>query len=255
MAINENTDYFLVNSGGSSYKVLAKDLANVTGSLLVNRNQTSYKCDIADAKDKIQPNDVLLVNRNQTSYKVLGSEVLTLFGPTEILIRGITWSIDPATSGTLVDGSGAGTNTISETWLYDDIPQTGIAIRTTTTGDKATLLAEFNMGKYYKVTKILYKPWTDQIAIGSFGSSAYAINQTTLRQYSGMGFSNASTIEPPKNPNQTASIMMTLLPTFQNFVSEFRVSNDQIASGSITLAVGGLEVYGYEVDFNGNPIT
>ena len=57
----KNTDLFLINSGGLSYKVQARNLQESTGTLLVNRGGSSYKCSVSDVEDNVQNNDKLLI--------------------------------------------------------------------------------------------------------------------------------------------------------------------------------------------------
>ena len=97
----KNTDLFLINSGGLSYKVQARNLQNSTGTLLVNRGGSSYKCSVSDVEDDVQNNDKLLIERNGISYQVTGQVVKNWFLPSEELIRGLTWSGSRTAAGHL----------------------------------------------------------------------------------------------------------------------------------------------------------
>ena len=92
----KNTDLFLINSGGLSYKVQARNLQESTGTLLVNRGGSSYKCSVSDVEDDVQNSDKLLIERNGISYQVTGAVVKDWFLPPEQLITGLTWSGSPS---------------------------------------------------------------------------------------------------------------------------------------------------------------
>ena len=83
MAI-QDTDLFLVNRSGTSYKVEAQNLDDKLQAddlLLVNNNGNSRKATGAELRDGTVPDAALmLINSNGLSYQVTGAEVKALLG-------------------------------------------------------------------------------------------------------------------------------------------------------------------------------
>ena len=160
----KNTDLFLINSGGLSYKVQARNLQNSTGTLLVNRGGSSYKCSVSDVEDDVQNNDKLLIERNGISYQVTGQVVKNWFLPSEELIRGLTWS---------GSRTAAGSSPVTEDTFYDGNPSTG-AVFLPSSGSDPYLRVDFN-GRW-KVTRVVYGAWNNNIANGNWNSFIYGAN-------------------------------------------------------------------------------
>lgn len=82
----QDSDLFLVNRGGASYKVSASNLKSKvqnTDILLASRSGKSYKLTGQKLLNiNFRDTDYFLVNRNDTSYKTLGTQVRDyLIGP------------------------------------------------------------------------------------------------------------------------------------------------------------------------------
>ena len=91
MSTINNTDLFLVERSGVSYKVAASDLSTKLGNtdlMLVERSGTSYKVSGADRATDCQNTDLFLIERSGVSYKVAYSDVSGLFASSGGTISG-----------------------------------------------------------------------------------------------------------------------------------------------------------------------
>ena len=63
-----------VGTAGTDDKVMYKapSSESTSGAMLVNRNSVSYRCEIANLKNKVLDTDIFLVNRDGQSYRVSG---------------------------------------------------------------------------------------------------------------------------------------------------------------------------------------
>ncbi len=84
MSTINNSDLFLVERAGTSYKVEASDVvdAQSTDLFLANRAGTSYKVERGLVSSKVSNSDLVLVERAGTSYKVDGAAFKALFQST-----------------------------------------------------------------------------------------------------------------------------------------------------------------------------
>ena len=80
MSTINDTDLFLVNRAGSSYKTTASNISSATDTdlFLVTRAGSSYKVAKSDVDD-IADTDLLLCDRAGSSYKVSGADFKDLF--------------------------------------------------------------------------------------------------------------------------------------------------------------------------------
>mgnify|MGYP007063369118 CR=1 FL=1 len=80
MSTINDTDLFLVNRAGSSYKTTASNISSATDTdlFLVTRAGSSYKVAKSDVDD-IADTDLLLCDRAGSSYKVSGADFKGLF--------------------------------------------------------------------------------------------------------------------------------------------------------------------------------
>ncbi len=81
MSTINDSDLFLVERSGTSYKVAASDIGDVQSSdlFLVERSNTSYKLTKSDLDSDLNDTDLILVERSGTSYKVTGADFKGLF--------------------------------------------------------------------------------------------------------------------------------------------------------------------------------
>ena len=240
MPIRDN-DLFLINNGGNSYKVRAKNLQESTGTLLVNRSSASYQCAVADVDSKIRNSDKLLVERNGSSYQVSGQELKNWFVPPSGLIYGLNWS-----------GSdlAAGSSSISEDTFYDGNPNNGCVFVPKDGGiysDRPYLRVDFT-GRY-KVTKVVYGAWTNRIANGAWEDSQYSATRAAIRTGRSNGGFSTSTTSISKNPSYEQDLSMQTAP--DDYTVYIELSQASTTPGK--MAVAKLEIYGYPVDSNGNP--
>ena len=97
MAI-QDSDLFLVNRGGNSYKTVASDLTSKiqnTDILLINSGGNSYKINGQDFLNRnFGQRDTFLVNRNNTSYVVYGQDVDRYLAGPPPTITNLTFAFD-----------------------------------------------------------------------------------------------------------------------------------------------------------------
>ena len=101
-----NTDKFLVNRNGGSFRLDASDISSAqpTDLFLVNRNGASFKCTAADLGSKLQDNDLMLINRSDQSYKVTGAEVKSiLIDPNEVVQPAAPYATVDSVQGNWID--------------------------------------------------------------------------------------------------------------------------------------------------------
>jgi len=81
MSTINDTDLFLVERSGTSYKVEASDIDDAQSSdlFLVERSGTSYKLTKSNLDSDLDDTDLILVERSGTSYKVSGADFKDLF--------------------------------------------------------------------------------------------------------------------------------------------------------------------------------
>lgn len=250
----EITDNFLINSGGSSYKVGAFDLQDASGVVLVNRNGSSYKCSVADLEDNLQTTDVLVVDRVGTNYQVTGQEVLDVLTPPSVLVTGLTWN-------TLSAYYQAGSSFAREETFYNGDPNVGVDLgynnRPYPVKIEAKFYNQISQGIYWKVTKIIYGEWTrfisDRIGPGR-DSSGISI---TIDYQPIVGDSNRQTaIFELKEPADILSLGELVIPPKEDYkyVTQIDLIGGEWGYGYTGLAAGNYEIWGYRVDENGKPI-
>ena len=234
----KNTDLFLINSGGLSYKVQARNLQESTGTLLVNRGGSSYKCSVSDVEDDVQNNDKLLIERNGISYQVTGQVVKNWFLPPEELIRGLTWS---------GSRTAAGSSPVTEDTFYDGNPSTGAVFLSSSDSDPY-LQVDFSesQGNRWKVTRVVYGAWNNNIANGNWNSFIYGANRQDYRSRNNNGGSggNSSNIFILKDPGDELELDISTRQD-EAWMLEIKISQRVTTQQpEQKLAVGNFYIYG-----------
>lgn len=241
----QNSDLFLINSSSdnlNSYTVEAAGLQTASGIVLVNRNNTSYQCEASKLANKLQPNDKLLVNRDGTSYQVSGAEVLDFFTPPSGLIYGLNWS---------GSNTAAGSSAINENTFYDGNANNGVVFTPKAGGLYETPYLRIDFVGRWKVTKVIYGAWTSQIANGNWNNLQYSASRgatSTLKQNGGTG-NTSGTVNKSPSIEQELPFLMTGADKWTNSIDLYQQNATPGA-----MAVAKFEIYGYEVDRDGDPI-
>lgn len=242
----KTTDTFLINSNNESLQVSAENLKGSNGFLLVTRGNKSYKCPVSDVLSKVADNDRLLVNRSNRSYKITGKEIRDWFTPPQ-LIPNITWSGTRTVSGS---------SPVNESTFYSGNADIGCVFRPEDNGIKAELVGTFS--GFWRVTSIIYKAWTSNIADGDWADSKYGADRASLTYSRGQGSQASNSTSIFKQYNTDLELVGTglLNGALGLYALEIRLSrsNNPAPAYADEIAVSGLEVYGYEVDSEGNPV-